>query len=540
MSDRSQLVSRWLGAEAPKTKAVGGEVYGRLAYSVTTLLGLLVMIGLVSFVLWFYPDRTGFLWPFHIVLLLGCGVLGIIMLSIIRHNVLEPLHKIQHWMAAFRSGDLDARVTLSEPGEFDEIIRCLNGFGSALQVLSQDLDLEVDRKTKRLERKARAFSLLYDVTASVNESKDISSFLSHFLATLENAIDVRAACLYLLEDDENVRLLASIGLQGENSYPKEGLLITRCRCGDKGSDEAIRFFRSSTECRCKLLDLAKPADRHLDLVAVSLQYREEVLGELVLFVDQEGSDQCHEDAELLKSIGNHLGFAIKKATLEKESLRLYRMEERAHLANELHDSLAQTLASLKFQVRVLDDTLRRGDESTVWSELERVENSLDEANIEVRELISHFRAPVDRRGLIPGIETLLTRFRQETGIVTFFQNQWGGATLSEERELHIVRIIQEALNNARKHSEANAIRVMLRSQADGVHRLLIEDDGIGFNEPSRSGHPGEHIGLSVMEERASQINGKLRIESEPGEGVRIILDFSVPTDLGASGLKGVA
>jgi len=259
-----------------------------------------------------------------------------------------------------------------------------------------------------------------------------------------------------------------------------------------------------------------------------------------LFVDQEGSEKCQEDAELLKSIGNHLGLAIKKAALDKESLRLNRMEERAHLANELHDSLAQTLASLKFQVRVLDDTLRRGDESTIWSELERVENSLDEANIEVRELITHFRAPVDRRGLIPGIETLLTRFRQETGIVTFFQHQWGEVTLSEEQELQIVRIIQEALNNARKHSQADAIRIMLRSQEKGVHRLLIEDDGVGFDEPSRSGHSGEHIGLSVMEERASQINGTLRIESEPGEGVRIILDFSVPNDLGAPGLEGVA
>jgi len=540
MSDRSQFVSHWLGAEAPKTKAVGGQVYGRLTYSVTALLVLLVLVGLVSFLLWLHPEQAGFLWPFHIVLLLACGVLGVVMLFMTRRNVLEPLHEIQQWITVFRSGDLDARVTLADPGEFDEIIRCLNGFGSALQVLSQDLDLEVDRKTKRLTRKTRSLSLLYDVAASVNESKDISSLLVRFLVTLEKSIDIQAACVYLLEDEENVRLLASIGFKGENIYPQEGLLINRCRCGDAEPVGAIRFHRFVTECRCELMDLVDPADRDFGFVAVTLQYREERLGEFILFVDQEGSEKCQEDAELLKSIGNHLGLAIKKAALDKESLRLNRMEERAHLANELHDSLAQTLASLKFQVRVLDDTLRRGDESTIWSELERVENSLDEANIEVRELITHFRAPVDRRGLIPGIETLLTRFRQETGIVTFFQHQWGEVTLSEEQELQIVRIIQEALNNARKHSQADAIRIMLRSQEKGVHRLLIEDDGVGFDEPSRSGHSGEHIGLSVMEERASQINGTLRIESEPGEGVRIILDFSVPNDLGAPGLEGVA
>lgn len=153
MSDRSQFVSHWLGAEAPKTKAVGGQVYGRLTYSVTALLVLLVLVGLVSFLLWLHPEQAGFLWPFHIVLLLACGVLGVVMLFMTRRNVLEPLHEIQQWITVFRSGDLDARVTLADPGEFDEIIRCLNGFGSALQVLSQDLDLEVDRKTKRLTKK---------------------------------------------------------------------------------------------------------------------------------------------------------------------------------------------------------------------------------------------------------------------------------------------------------------------------------------------------------------------------------------------------
>ena len=84
-----------------------------------------------------------------------------------------------------------------------------------------------------------------------------------------------------------------------------------------------------------------------------------------------------------------------------------RLEERTQLANELHDSLAQTLASLKFQIRVLDDTLRQDSESAVWQEMERIESSVDEANVELRELIAHFRAPLSRHGLIPGIRRLL-------------------------------------------------------------------------------------------------------------------------------------
>ncbi|MCP4506077.1 MAG: hypothetical protein GY826_06740, partial [Fuerstiella sp.] len=107
-----------------------------------------------------------------------------------------------------------------------------------------------------------------------------------------------------------------------------------------------------------------------------------------------------------------------------------KLEERTQLANELHDSLAQTLASLKFQIRVLDDTLRQDSESAVWQEMERIESSVDEANVELRELIAHFRAPLSRHGLIPGIRRLLSRLRQETGTETVLQNQADDAELS--------------------------------------------------------------------------------------------------------------
>ena len=69
------------------------------------------------------------------------------------------------------------------------------------------------------------------------------------------------------------------------------------------------------------------------------------------------------------------------------------MKERTRLSGELHDSLAQTLAGIKMQVRVLDETLHQGDEERTWEELERIEESLEEANIELRELIAHFRVP---------------------------------------------------------------------------------------------------------------------------------------------------
>ncbi len=78
----------------------------------------------------------------------------------------------------------------------------------------------------------------------------------------------------------------------------------------------------------------------------------------------------------------------------------------------------------------------------------------------------------------------------------------------------------------RKHSQAHAVRVLLRTSSDGTNTVLIEDDGIGMRERVLESNPGEHIGLSIMQERARRLGGELSIESEPGEGTRVLLTFS--------------
>ena len=202
-----------------------------------------------------------------------------------------------------------------------------------------------------------------------------------------------------------------------------------------------------------------------------------------------------------------------------------RLHERTQLANELHDSLAQTLASLKFQIRVLDDTLRQDSESAIWQEMERIESSVDEANVELRELIAHFRAPLSRHGLIPGIRRLLSRLRKETGTETVLQNQANDAELTEEEEAQILRIVQEALANVRKHSRANMVRVLLSYDNIGRLRLIVEDDGIGMVIAPDDQNSDGHFGLAIMQERAVTVGAELTIESEPGDGTRVVIEL---------------
>jgi len=203
------------------------------------------------------------------------------------------------------------------------------------------------------------------------------------------------------------------------------------------------------------------------------------------------------------------------------------MKERTRISGELHDSLAQTLASIKMQVRVLDETLHQGDEERVWQELEQVENSLEEANIELRELIAHFRAPVGEAGLLPSIERAIKRFQKDCpGVRVFLQNRWEDLHLPLDHEVQIVRIVQEALANVRKHSQAGTVRILISGDvARGQGRVLVEDDGVGFVRAPQEDETGAHVGLSLLRDRASQLGGSLLVESEPGEGVRLTLEF---------------
>ena len=158
--------------------------------------------------------------------------------------------------------------------------------------------------------------------------------------------------------------------------------------------------------------------------------------------------------------------------------------------------------------------------------METVEKLVDLAHEELRSLIGQFRAPIEVGNLSGGLKKILARFRTESGIPVFFQNQCEHVDFSEEVEIAIIRIAQESFKNICKHARAETVRILLRQNRDGKCMMLIEDDGIGIDGPLASSHEGMHIGLSVMRERAAQIGGEFLIESESGEGTRIMLTFS--------------
>jgi two-component system nitrate/nitrite sensor histidine kinase NarX len=383
------------------------------------------------------------------------------------------------------------------------------------------MDREVSRHTETLAQKTRSLQVLYDVAASVNLFNDLDDLLTRFLHTLIDVVKAQAATVRLLDKDGQMRLVASVGLSDQR--PARELAAPPAPSGWT----AVTAPEQMGEPTTVAADTPPPlAVEGLHTISVPLRYHGKTLGVYDLFVDRAELVERGDLRDLLTSIGRHLGMAVEKVRVDVQAQRLSIMQERNLLAHELHDSLAQTLASLRFQVRMLDDTIEQGDPEQARRELERIRNSLEEANAELRGLLAHFRAPIDRRGLLAALEELVGRFRRETGIVTFFQKECAYTDLPATQEMQVLRIVQECLANIRKHSQAHAVRILLRCDDEGHYHVMVEDDGVGFGEDVGAAEAGDHIGLAILQERARRLGGELNVESEPAEGTRVELNFS--------------
>lgn len=497
---------------------------------VLSTLGILLLI-LGALNIWYSLHSDGSTWLYlaNSILLIG----GVLLLSFAFHtarrDLLTPLSELRNWVNQMRSGHLSTRLPESLQPDFSKLYRDINLLGERLESLSLDLQSEVAKQTRRIKQKNHSLEILYDVAANINAARDLEDLLTRFLHTLKNAVDARAGMVRMLTSDGNMQLVASSGLDREVIKREQLISVERCLCGKAAQSGEVYALDDLQGCG-QFVGRPFFDDKKVEMIAVPLRYRGQILGVYNLFTEQHGLVEREDVKNLLTSIGQHLGMAIEKSRLDEEANRLSIMEERTRLANELHDSLAQSLASLKFQVRVLDEILHSGKEAELWHELELIENSLDEAYTELRELIAHFRAPVDKRGLVPAVEQAVERFRRDSGVNAFLQLEWDAANLSAEVDIQVLRIVQEALVNIRKHSEANAVRVLMRAGKDGNYMVLIEDDGIGIQDRVIDGGPGEHLGLKILQERAACIGGDLTIESETGEGTRIILLFTQPPE----------
>lgn len=440
---------------------------------------------------------------------------------------------INQWANQLIKGDLSSRMTLDDKTPSREIRSLINKISDDYESLSVFEQQRFTRQAERIEQKKYYLGVLYDVSRTINKSNNLEDLLQRFLHTLTSVVKAKAATVRLLDKDDQMRLVASIGLSDEIIELEDTLPLPDCLCGVALKDVSVMINTDVKKCGLIVGTKFFEDEEDIEMLAIPLQYRDKTLGVYNLFVHRKEHDFLEGEHELLVSIGQHLGMAIEQAGVEEDARTLSIIEERTRMAHELHDSLAQTLATLRIKVRLFDDSMQQAgkiDESAIWHELSGLEEIIDTAYAELRSLITHFRAPIDGKGVVRSVERLSERFKLETDIEVFFYHNWELKNLDRDAEIEIIRIVQEALANVKKHAQAENVRILMISTKDGHCSVLVEDDGIGIDKSllESENKSDNHIGLSVMRERAERINGEIQYEDDDGEGTLVQLNFEVP------------
>ena len=233
-----------------------------------------------------------------------------------------------------------------------------------------------------------------------------------------------------------------------------------------------------------------------------------------------------EELRLLSTIAYQVGIAIERARLADESMQLARAEERARIAREIHDTLAQDLTAITLHLEGALNLLQI-DPERARERLERALAMSHQSLEDARRSVLSLRASPLTKPLPEALHALARGFTSETGVRVHVQTS-DGIMLPAEHEADLFRIAQEALNNVQRHAHAREVTIELRRTARGI-RLSIRDDGSGFDPSTVAG--GRH-GILGMKERAKLVHGRLRIVSRPGQGsaVTVTLPVTPPGD----------
>jgi signal transduction histidine kinase len=257
------------------------------------------------------------------------------------------------------------------------------------------------------------------------------------------------------------------------------------------------------------------------ILGVPLVSKGTVIGAFYLTSKKQAKEFGETDQALIERFAAHAAVVVENARLFERSRELSVIEERNRLARDLHDSVTQTLFSLSLTAEAAAELIDK-DTARAREEVRKVSQLAREALTEMRNLVFELRpAELESEGLIETLRKHLDVVKRASG-VEVSMDVLGRGPIDSAVEREVYRILQEALNNAIKHSAARSITVAIALD-DGRVRASVRDDGVGF-DPSALPVRAKHLGLTSMEERARSVGATVMITSAPGEGTNVTVE----------------
>ena len=425
----------------------------------------------------------------------------------LRRDVVHPLKELLVGARALRTGDFSQRIRHTGEDELGQLGGAFNLMAQDLSRSYEELERRVQDKTRALECSNRALELMYRSLSHLHDGTLSRANYTETLREMEKLLGFGSGSLCLLESDGRK------GFRLADSGHEPGFIGPLCQrhsCADcVGMTHGTVHLGAERE---------KDGGR---VLSIPLFDGAEVLALLQMEVP-EGVTPEPWQLQLVEAIARHLGIAIASQRRAIQGRRLALLEERTAIARELHDSLAQALSYLKIQVTRVHAASSSRDPAQADAALRELRDGLNAAYRQLRELLTTFRIGINAAGLSSALEETVAGITARGSQYVELDNKLADGELGINEEVHVLHIIREALCNVQRHAQATRARVTLEWTPDQRVCVAIIDNGIGLpNEPGKA----DHYGLSIMLERAAQLNGELDIGAFPEGGTQVRLLF---------------
>jgi len=405
-----------------------------------------------------------------------------------------PLRELVVAADKARHGELSARVDYLENDELGLLGTTFNHMASSLEATYHDLENRVATKTHELQAQTESLELLYETSRLINDGDTHASAIRLIRDNLQQTIGTGSFEIYLTHQ-------ALAYMEPSEEFREVS-----------GNDDEWPECKNSEQC-------------------FRISDKKHSYGFLLWDVDSHRV--AEERRQLIAAVCDLVASAFSRDWKNEQTWRLLLVEERATIARELHDSLAQALVYQKMQVRRWQTLSERGADKAQLAEITaEVRQGLNAAYAQLRELLITFRLKLDDPGLESALKATAAEYRERGSMKISLNYALGAAAFRPNAEIHILQIVREALSNVVRHAQADEAEINCYIEeregddGDNSRSLVVEvsDNGIGLQGDSSG---PMHHGVSIMNERAQSLDAELSMDNNPdgGVSVRIVCDM---------------
>ncbi|EPO0169526.1 TPA: nitrate/nitrite two-component system sensor histidine kinase NarX [Citrobacter koseri] len=433
----------------------------------------------------------------HRLMAIFMALLFVFTIIWLRARLLQPWKQLLSMARAVSQRDFTQRAHISGRNEMAMLGSALNNMSEELAESYAVLEQRVQEKTAGLEHKNQILSFLWQANRRLHSQVPLCERLSPVLNGLQNLtllhdIELR---VYDLEDEDNHQ---EFTCQSDSSCDDKG-----CHLCPRGALPAIN---GGTTLKWRLTD----AHTQYGILLATLPH---------------GRHLSHDQQQMIDTLVEQLTATLALDRNQERQQQLIVMEERATIARELHDSIAQSLSCMKMQVSCLQMQGATLPESS-RELLSQIRNELNTSWVQLRELLTTFRLQLTEPGLRPALEASCQKYSARFGFTVKLDYQLPPRRVPSHQAIHLLQIAREALSNALKHSHADEVAVAVVQNGNQV-KLTVKDNGCGVPENAERSN---HYGMIIMRDRAQSLRGDCRVRRRETGGTEVAVTFIPETN----------